>query len=206
MTTDVYPRLAFAREIGHTHQSRLDFQVRSLVSLCAPRCLVFVKLAKIHRFSLQPATWRVTSLTKSRHSRPQGLTGRWPECLHGSLHFVAAQPTRADRAVIAMPLTATPSRPRRERHRLPVCLSVALVQALIGAPSSAPLPRQLHVAESLAPRSQLSSFPELSAPLSALPKLCSEFRVQSLNCEQSALLLPLLTFLLSCSSPSLQGI
>jgi hypothetical protein len=71
-------------------------------------------------------------------------------------------------------------------------------------PLPPPCPRQLHVAESLAPRSQLSSFPELSAPpLSALPKLCSEFRVQSLNCEQSALLLPLLTFLLSCSSPSL---
>ena len=115
------------------------------------------------------------------------------------------QPTLADRAVIAMPLTATPSRPRRERHRLPVCLSVALVQALIGAPSSAPLP-------AAAPRRRVScpSLPALFIPRALCSssqrtphKLCSEFRVQSLNSEQSALLLPLRTVLLSCSSPSL---
>ena len=38
--------------------------------------------------------WRVISLTKRRHSvadvAPSGANRRWPQCVHGSLHFVAA--------------------------------------------------------------------------------------------------------------------
>ena len=185
MTTDVYPRLAFAREIGHTHQSRLDFQVPSLVSLCAPKMPGLRQTGKNPPFLAATCNLESNFVDEEQAFpeadawRPQGLTGRWPECLHGSLHFVAAQPTRADRAVIAMPLTATPSRPRRERHRLPVCLSVALVQALIGAPSSAPLP-------AAAPRRRVScpSLPALFIPRALCS--CSQPTPQALLRVQSS--------------------